>query len=101
MNGAIPVLKEIYSLVGEITYRHSYNMRQNIKYGNVDCGEGPMPISKRGEKIDVSDSFERLLHEDVADMETNRGRWGKDYLIRASCILIQTFLILKDSNTIL
>lgn len=57
-------------------------------------------FQKRGEKIDVSDSFERLLHEDVADMETNRGRW-KDYLIRASCILIKTFLILKDSNTIL
>lgn len=72
-----------------------------MKYGNVDCGEGPMPISKRGEKKDVSDSFERLLHEDVADMETNRGRWGKDYLIRASCTLIQTFLILMDSNTIL
>ena len=57
MNGTTPVLKEIYSLVGEIRYRHSYNMRQNMKYGNVDCGEGPMPISKRGENKDVTDSF--------------------------------------------
>lgn len=101
MNGTIPVLKEIYSLAGEIRYRHSYNMRQNMKYGNVDCGEGPMPISKRGENKDVTDSFERILHEDVTGMEINHGRWGKDYLIRASCILIPTFLILKDSNTIL
>ena len=101
MNGTIPVPKEIYSPLGEIRYRHNYNMRQNMKHGNVDCGEGPMPISKRGEKKDVSDYFDRILHEDVTGMEINSGMWGKDYLIRASCIIILTFLILKDSNTIL
>ena len=55
MNGTIPVLKEIYSPLGEIRYRHNYNMRQNMKHGNVDCGEGPMPISKRGEKKDIDE----------------------------------------------